>query len=151
MGVHREPSLEEYWSRLHDSAPVHSVSNFMSRSRWEQLDRYIYCTEAEQSFQSPFGRVWDLSEVIRRRTLELWRPGNHLCVDKAIARFTGRATEVVVIKTKPTPEGYKIWCLANDGVVLNWLFHTRGQGRGPVNLPEPADDARAQEAGKGGV
>ncbi|KAF1967462.1 pea pathogenicity protein, partial [Bimuria novae-zelandiae CBS 107.79] len=53
------------------------------------------------------------------RSLQYWRPGKHLCVDEAIARFTRRASEVVIIKTKPTPEGFKIWCLANDGVVLN--------------------------------
>jgi hypothetical protein len=46
--------------------------------------------------------VWDLSEHIRKRSLELWHPGKHLCVDEAIARFTGRASEIVIIKTKPT-------------------------------------------------
>ncbi|KAF1950990.1 pea pathogenicity protein, partial [Byssothecium circinans] len=51
--------------------------------------------------------------------------GKHLCVDEAIARFTGRASEIVIIKTKPTPEGYKVWVLAGDGVVLNWLFHAK--------------------------
>jgi len=61
----------------------------------------------------------------------------HLCVDEAIARFTGCASEIVIIKSKPTPEGYKIWCLANDGVILNWLFHAKGVGRGPVNLLLP--------------
>ena len=130
MGLHQEPSLEEYWEKKHANAPVHSISNYMSSTRFQQTDRYLYCTEVEQSFESPFGRVWDLSEHIRKRSLELW----HLCVDEAIARFTGRASEIVIIKTKPTPEGYKIWVLANDGVVLNWLFHAKGASRGPVNL-----------------
>ncbi|KAF1955799.1 hypothetical protein CC80DRAFT_492759, partial [Byssothecium circinans] len=99
-----------------------------------QIDRYLYCTEVNQSFKSPFGRVWDLSEHIRKRSLKLWHPGKHLCVNEAIARFTGRASEIIIIKTKPTPEGYKVWVLASDGVVLNWLFHAKGAGRGPVNL-----------------
>ncbi|KAF2240274.1 hypothetical protein BU26DRAFT_442995 [Trematosphaeria pertusa] len=80
----------------------------MSRQRWQQLDRYLYCTEVEQSFCSPFGRVWDLSQLLCERSLLYWTPGKHLCVDEAIARFTGRASEKVIIKTKPTPEGYKI-------------------------------------------
>jgi len=75
MGLHKEPSAEEYWSRLHASAPTHYINKYMSRQRWEQIDRYIYCTEVEQSFKSPFGRVWDLSEHIRKRSLELWHPG----------------------------------------------------------------------------
>ncbi|KAF1973241.1 hypothetical protein BU23DRAFT_435364, partial [Bimuria novae-zelandiae CBS 107.79] len=62
--------------------------------------------------------------------------GQHLYVNEAIARFTGRATKSVIIKTKPTPKGYKIWCLANNGVILNWLFHAKGIGKGPVNLLE---------------
>ncbi|KAF1964211.1 hypothetical protein BU23DRAFT_633124, partial [Bimuria novae-zelandiae CBS 107.79] len=113
----------------------------MAKERWQQLDRYLYCAEINQSFKSPFNRVWDLSEVIRERAFKYWTVGVHLCVDEAIARFTGRASEIVIIKTKPTPECFKIWCLASDGVILNWLFHARGAGRGPVNLLRLADDA----------
>ncbi|KAF1973529.1 hypothetical protein BU23DRAFT_132333 [Bimuria novae-zelandiae CBS 107.79] len=80
----------------------------MGCTRWHQLDRYLYTAEVSQTFQSPFGRVWDLSELLRARSLQYWRPGKHLCVDEAIARFTRRASEVVIIKTKPTPEGFKI-------------------------------------------
>ena len=83
--------------------------------------------------------MWDLSEVLRERSFKYWAPSKHLCVDEAIARFTGRASELVIIKTKPTPEGFKIWCLANDGVILNWLFHARG--RGPINLLDLRDAA----------
>jgi len=57
MGVHREPSLAEYWQKGHRSAPTHKVNEFMSRTRWEQLDRYLYYTKVDQSFESPFGRV----------------------------------------------------------------------------------------------
>ncbi|KAF1975722.1 hypothetical protein BU23DRAFT_566395 [Bimuria novae-zelandiae CBS 107.79] len=108
MDVHQEPSLCEYWEKKHANAPTHSVNNYMSETRFEQLDRYLYYTEVKQSFKSPFGRVWDLSEHIRKRSLELWHPGKHLCVDEAIARFIGRASEIIKIKTKPTPKGYKV-------------------------------------------
>jgi len=33
-------------------------------------------------------------------------------------------------------EGFKIWVLANEGYVLNWLWYVRGDNRGPVNLNE---------------
>lgn len=134
MGIHKEPEIEEYWERGHKNAPIHQLNNYMAETRWQQIDRFIYCTQPGQRFRSPFGRVWDLSDHIRQRSLQYWIPGKHLCVDEAIARFTGRAREIVIIKSKPTPEGYKIWCLANDGVILNWLFHAKGIGRGPVNL-----------------
>ena len=39
MGVHREPSVEEYWQRGHANAPRHLINQHMSKTRWEQLDR----------------------------------------------------------------------------------------------------------------
>ena len=46
----------------------------------------------------------------------------------------GRAPEIINIPSKPTPEGFKIWVLANKGYVLNQLQHARGNNGGPVNL-----------------
>ena len=46
----------------------------------------------------------------------------------------GRAPEIVNIPSKPTPEGFKIWILANEGYVLNQLQHARGNNGGLVDL-----------------
>src|SRR5882762_2603850 len=46
----------------------------------------------------------------------------------------GRAPEIVNIPSKPTPEGFKIWVLANQGYVLDWLWHAKGDKKGPVDL-----------------
>ena len=51
-----------------------------------------------------------------------------------INRFIGHTPEIINIPSKPTPEGFKIWVLANKGYVLNWLWHARGDNGGPVNL-----------------
>ena len=40
------------------------------------------------------------------------------------------------IPSKLTPEGFKIWILANQGYVLDWLFHSKGEGKGPYDLDE---------------
>ena len=45
----------------------------------------------------------------------------------------GRSKDIVNIPSKPTPEGYKIWVLANQGYVLDWLYHTKGV-LGPIDL-----------------
>src|SRR4051812_7863819 len=66
MGLHKEPSACEYWEKKHANAPIHSVNKYMAETRWHQIDRYLYCTEVNQTFESPFGRVWDLSEHIRK-------------------------------------------------------------------------------------
>ena len=48
----------------------------------------------------------------------------------------GRAHEIVNIPSKPTPEGFKIWVLANQGYVLDWMFYAQGDKNGPVNLDD---------------
>ena len=46
----------------------------------------------------------------------------------------GRAPEIVNIPSKPTLEGFKIQVLANEGYILDWLWHSRGDKGGPVDL-----------------
>ena len=40
----------------------------------------------------------------------------------------GRSAEIINIPSKPTPEGFKIWVLANQGYVLDWLHHAKREG-----------------------
>ena len=46
----------------------------------------------------------------------------------------GRAPKIINIPSKLTPEGFKIQVLANEGYILNWLWHMRGDKVGLVNL-----------------
>jgi len=48
----------------------------------------------------------------------------------------GRAPEIVNIPSKPTPEGFKIWILANEGYVLDFMWHAKGDKKGPVDLDQ---------------
>ncbi|KAF1812442.1 pea pathogenicity protein, partial [Eremomyces bilateralis CBS 781.70] len=63
------------------------------------------------------------SEHLQTTFKLFWLPGTNLAVDEAMARFTGRAAEIVNIPSKPTPKGFKIWVLADQGYILDWLFH----------------------------
>ena len=112
----------------------------ISRTRFEQLDRYFRCTEpwpdCDPTPRSTFDRVDKPAEYIRLTCKKLYRPGTHLAVDETIERFMGRTPEIVNIPTKPTPEGFKIWVLANEGYILDWLWHARGDKAGPVDLDE---------------
>jgi len=51
-----------------------------------------------------------------------------------IKRFIGCAFKIINIPSKLIPKGFKIWVLANEGYILNWLWHARGNKVGPVNL-----------------
>jgi Transposase IS4 len=138
MGLHGEPMIEGYWKSLDPYGAEHKVKNVMGRERFEQLDRYFRVTkpwpDSENKGKSTFDRVKDLAEHLRLTCRRLYSPGTHLAVDETIERFLGRAFETVTIPTKPTPKGFKIWVLANEGYVLDWMWHARGNTQGPVDL-----------------
>ncbi|KAJ0133681.1 hypothetical protein HZ326_23269 [Fusarium oxysporum f. sp. albedinis] len=39
--------------------------------------------------------------------------------------FTGRSKETTVVKNKPTPVGFKVWVIAQQGFFLQWLWHVK--------------------------
>lgn len=71
---------------------------------------------------------------LRRLFKWYWESGTHLAVDESIIQFTGRSAEIVNIPTKPTPEGFKVWILANQGYVLDFIYHAKGEHKGPWDL-----------------
>ena len=46
----------------------------------------------------------------------------------------GCVPKIVNILSKPTPEGFKIWILANKGYILDFIQHAKGDKKGPVDL-----------------
>ena len=46
----------------------------------------------------------------------------------------GRVYKIINIPLKPTPEGFKIQVLANKGYILNFIQHTKGNRKDPVDL-----------------
>lgn len=145
MGLHPEHEVAEYWNTDPHKGPLHLlVSSNISLVRWQQLDRFFHVAkpkpqqqiqqQAEQIQQkeSPFEKVEPLNEELRQKVKQYWNPTTHLAVDEGIQRFQGRAKETVKVPLKPIPEGFKIWCLANDGYILDWLYHARSSG--PVDL-----------------
>jgi hypothetical protein len=83
--------------------------------------------------RTTFDRVNDLSEHLQLSCRKLYTPRTHLAADKTIQHFIRRTPEIVNIPSKPTPEGFKIWVLANEGYVLDWLWHAKGDKKGPVD------------------
>jgi len=140
MGLTHESSIKDYWGSLDTTGSEYIVKKYISRTQFEQLDRYFWCTEPwpdhNPTPQSTFDRIDKFAKYIRLTYRKLYRPGAHLTVDKTIERFMGRAPEIVTIPTKPTPKGFKIWVLANEGYILDWLWHARGDKAGLVDLDE---------------
>lgn len=136
MGLHPEHNVAEYWNTDPEKGPLHLlVRRNISLVRWQQLDRYFHISKPNLDHkESVFDKIEPLSEELRAASKRYWQPTTHLAIDECIQRFLGRAKEIVNIPSKPTPEGFKIWVLANAGYILDWLFHAKGSG--PVDLDD---------------
>src|SRR5579871_5743256 len=142
MGIHVEPHLEDYWTTK-EGDPIHSsVRNTMGQTRWSQINRYfhVWDTVSRQSTQPdkvrPHEKVDQLAKLLLSSFQHYWKPGTNLAIDECIEGFTGRTSDTVNIPTKPTPIGFKIWVLADQGYVFDFLWHVKGDGKdqGPQGL-----------------
>ena len=141
MGLHIESRIEDFWNTDPLRGPIHhQVLKYISLRRWEQIDRFFHVSKPLPPGQkeTTFSKLEPLSEQLREAFKKYWKSGPHLAVDETIQRFMGRAKEIVNIPSKPTPEGFKIWVLANQGYVLDWMYHAKGRnsGEGPQDLDD---------------
>ena len=138
IGITIESSIEDYWSDLESAGAEHVVKNYIGLVRFQQLDRYFRCTapwpKEDSTPRTTFDRVNGLSKHLRLSCRKFYPPGTHLAVNETIQRFMGRASEILNIPLKPTPEGSEIWALTNEGYILDWLWHAKGDNKGPVDL-----------------
>jgi len=154
MSLYPAPQQRDYWARRPEkgakngqkktlSKPIHpDVYEAMGRDRWKQINRYLHVWDpASGQSEGPkktraHEKVSFLSEKLRSAYQRLWALGSDIAIDECIEAFTGRSSETVTIPSKPTPEGYKIWVLAEKGYVFNWRFHVVGSKKhqGPQGI-----------------
>ena len=87
MALQHEPSISDYWKTSDGFLPDHPLRNYISRNRFEPMDHFLYCTQPGQSFQSPFGRIIDLSDYIKLHVQKCYKAGPNVAVDEMIQRF----------------------------------------------------------------
>ncbi|KAF4419461.1 hypothetical protein FACUT_11478 [Fusarium acutatum] len=88
----------------------------------------------ERDLPKTFQAAEEWSEYIQRVSIELYLPGTNLTVDECMVPFTGRSKETTLVKGKPTPEGFKIWVIAQQGYFLQWLWHVKASPVMPVTV-----------------
>ena len=128
-----ESGIKDFWNTNPLNGPIYNqVLKYISLRRWEQINRFFHILIPLPPGQkeTTFNKLEPLSTHLREAFKKYWKPGTYLAVDETIQRFMGRAKEIVNIPSKPTPEGFKIWVLANQGYILDWIYHTKGRNRG---------------------
>ena len=116
MGLYKDIAVDEFWNKKHRGESLHpEITKHISRQRWQQIDRFFHISDPDQIEQEvPFEKLVTLNEYLRTRFKKYWIPGTHLAVDESPQGFMGRTSEIVNIPTKTTPEGFKVWALANQ-------------------------------------
>jgi Transposase IS4 len=132
MGGTTESKHEKYWSS------VHRLGEFLGLKRFEQIHRYFTLqkdfsstTQATKSFTY---NLEPIASLVRQKCRQKWSPSSYLCIDEAMVPYRGRTSHKTKMKNKPVAEGYKIWVLADNGYVSDWLWHS--QRDGPEGIPK---------------
>src|SRR6478609_1879290 len=134
LGIHREISIKDHWKSpsLGDQRPLHSIIKFMPLLKFELINRYFRTFDYtkidvrdEGDLPKTFQVAEEWSNLIQKVSNELYLPGTNLTVDECMVPFTGRSKETTLVKNKPTPVGFKVWVIAQQGFFLRWLWHVK--------------------------
>jgi Transposase IS4 len=132
MGSTIEREHTKYWSSSH------RLGDFLGLKRFEQIHRYFSLRDEESCPRRPDESwTWKLEPVtslIRQNCRQNWLPSSHLSVDEAMVPYRGRTLHTTKMKNKPVAQGYKIWALADNSYLCDWLWHS--QREGPENIPK---------------
>ncbi|KAG6997356.1 hypothetical protein FocnCong_v015434 [Fusarium oxysporum f. sp. conglutinans] len=148
LGIHREISIKDHWKApsLGDQRPLHSIIKFMPLRKFELITRYFRTfdyTKLDVSDEGDLPKTFQAAEAwsnhIQKASTELYLPGTNLTIDECMVPFKGRSKETTVVKNKPTPVGFKIWVIAQQGFFLRWLWHVKASPYKAVivELPTP--------------
>lgn len=91
-----------------------------------------------------------MSNHFQSVNLGIWIPGRDVVVDEIIIRYEGRAKQTTTIPNKPTPTGFKVWAIAQQGFLICWNWHTPGEKNGPIGVKTPRELGGSKKEGKGG-
>ena len=87
-----------------------------------------------------YQRLEEWSNLQQQALADIYVPGSHIAVDECIMGFTGKSTLKTTIPNKPTPTGFKVWAVAESGLILRWNWHI--PGKGPVGVLKNQESAK---------
>ncbi|KAF6518527.1 hypothetical protein HZS61_002605 [Fusarium oxysporum f. sp. conglutinans] len=154
LGIHRELTIEDHWKApsLGDQRPLHSIIKFMPLHRFQLIMRYIRTfdyTKLDVSDEGDLPKTFQAAEEwsnhIQKVSAELYLPGTNLTVDECMIPFTGRSKETTLVKGKPTPVGFKVWVIAQQGYFLQWLWHVKASPYKAVTVELPTPQQRGKK------
>lgn len=145
MGGSEEGRREDYWE---EDGKLRGVFGLR---RWEQIHRYFTLRDdainPRKEGECFAYRVEPIATQIKRNIQASMVPASHLSIDESMISFRGRSIHKVKLPNKPIQEGFKVWAQAADGIIDDWIWHSREDGPESV-LPRGEQFDRAGKAGK---
>ncbi|KFA69442.1 hypothetical protein S40285_04622 [Stachybotrys chlorohalonatus IBT 40285] len=81
-----------------------------------------------------YNKVNEWANVIMEAALNIISVSSIIGIDEAMQGFQGKSSQIVMIKMKPMPIGLKIWVLAVQEYILQWIWHRPGSKYGPIGI-----------------
>ncbi|KAG0413544.1 hypothetical protein HPB47_009313, partial [Ixodes persulcatus] len=124
MALLKFPRIRIYWQQR---ARIAVVADTMSLDRFFKLRSAVHVTDANsQDSKSPdkFWKVRPLVDAVRKQCLEL-DAAEHSSIDEQMIPFTGKVPAKQAIKSKPNPEGVKVFVrCSHDGLAHDFeIYH----------------------------
>ncbi|RKK21506.1 hypothetical protein BFJ67_g17243 [Fusarium oxysporum f. sp. cepae] len=125
--------------------------------RFEIISRYIRTFDHtlldlgnEEDLPKAFQAAEPWSDLIQKVSAQLYIPGNNITVDECMVPFTGRSKDTTLVKNKPTPVGFKVWVIAQNGLFIRWMWHVKASPYTAiiVELPKKKPAAKPQQGKK---
>ena len=120
MGMHDSPTIHDYFSEL-SSSPF--VTNLFSRDRFCQLYRQFYMNNGERDREDRIWHVRPFADELKKRFHEFYQPSRVLVVDESMCHTKARLNMKQYIPAKPYKWGIKIWCIENEGYLLDFIAY----------------------------
>jgi DNA excision repair protein ERCC-6 len=105
------PRRRMYWE-LSDDVRNIAISRAMTRNRFEELLRYLHCSDNEDlDSNDKTAKVRPLIRIMNEKFLTYFPKCTDLSIDESMLPYYGRHSMKQFIRGKPIRFGYKVWSL----------------------------------------
>lgn len=126
MGINKNNDPQAHWRNPTEHSPVHHMS--WPRYRHLRIVFKISDLDDDREHEDVPGD-WNFKlSPLDTHLIERWQavtiPGSKLSYDEMMLPFRGRSAHRTKVPGKPDPEGFKVWGLAEDGYLYDFLYYS---------------------------
>ncbi len=132
--------IRNYWITNINHAMHDMIINFMSRTRWKQIKRYlkIFNLLEDQKIDTRDVDWWkkleSLTSEFRKASKTYWLSDSHVSVDEQLVKFKKRSCHTMQIISKATEIEFKLYSLCQQNFLYDFLFISKVWSQNVENL-----------------